>query len=90
VSSLKDPVKQAKGQMYWLEGFINDNAKIKVKVRPVVVFPGWFINQRDSNAEVWVLNEKALCVFLKNAEKSLNQEQINSIANHLENYIRNN
>lgn len=89
-SQIKDPIKQAKGQMYWLEGFINDNVKIKTKVQPVVVFPGWFINQRDNNAEVLVSNEKALISRLKKASIILDETQINLIATHLESYNRNN
>jgi len=89
-SQIKDPIKQAKGQMYWLEGFINDNVKIKTKVQPVVVFPGWFVNQSDSNAEVLVLNEKALVSLLKKASRVLDETQINLIATHLEIYNRNN
>jgi len=87
---IKDPIKQAKDQMYWLEGFIKDYAKITVKVKPVVIFPGWYINGNNSNAEVWVLNEKGLSAFLKNAEITLNKEQINLVASHVESYNRNN
>ncbi len=90
VPPLKDPIKQAKGQMYWLEGFIKNNANLSIKVKPVVVFPGWFINQKDNNAEVWVLNEKAITGFLKNAERTLDDNQINLIASHVENYVRSN
>lgn len=74
--------------MYWLEGFIKDNAKITAKVKPVVIFPGWFVNQKANNPEVWVLNEKALPAFLKNEMAVLTQEQINLIASHIESYIR--
>ena len=89
-SKIKDPIKQAKGQMYWLECFISDNVKMKVKVKPVVVFPGWYINQNNGGAEVWVLNEKALPTFIKNSETVLSQEQIDLITATLEGYIRNN
>ena len=89
ISYPKDPIRQAKGQMYWLEGFIKDNAKIAVKVKPVVIFPGWYVNPINNTVEVWVLNEKALPAFLKNSPVLLNNEQINLIASHIESYNRN-
>ena len=89
-SQIKDPVRQAKGQMYWLQDFINDNAKVKIKVQPVVIFPGWFIHNSGSNAEVLVLNEKAFPGLLKKVGRVLDETQINLIATHLESYNRNN
>lgn len=84
----KDPVQQAKGQKYWLEGFVKDKTKMTVKVTPVVIFPGWYINGSNNNVEVWVLNENALITILKNKEAVLNQEQINLISSHIESYNR--
>lgn len=85
----RDPVKQAKIQKYWMESFISEYAKVKIKVRPVVIFPGWFVNPWLSDAEVWVLNEKALPSYLDNAGTNFTAEQINLISSNLENYIRN-
>jgi uncharacterized integral membrane protein len=85
-----NPIKQAKGQMYWLEGFIKDNAKIDVKVQPVVVFPGWYINQTSRDPEVWILNDKALVTIMKKAEPVLDKNQIDLISSHIENYCRKN
>lgn len=85
----RDPIAQAKNQKYWLENFILEFTKLKIKVRPVVIFPGWFINQAPGNLEVWVLNEKALAGYLANKAAALSDEQINLISSNLENYIRN-
>lgn len=85
----KDAIQQAKGQMYWLEGFIKDKVKLTMNVIPVVIFPGWFITGNNSSKEVWVLNENSLLTILKNREQLLNQEQINLIASHIEDYNRN-
>jgi len=84
----RNPITQANGQMYYLENFIAKHTK-KVKVKPVVVYPGWYVEQEVYDAEVWVLNQKALPSFLEKKDISLNQEQINLIASHIENYIRN-
>ncbi|MDD2680754.1 MAG: nuclease-related domain-containing protein [Patescibacteria group bacterium] len=84
----KDAIQQAKGQMYWLEGFIKDKVKLTMNVIPVVIFPGWFITGNNSSREVWVLNENSLLTILKSREQILNKEQINLIASHIESYNR--
>lgn len=83
-----DPIEQVRNQVYWLSGFIENKAKVKVKVRPVIIFPGWFVEPMKRGADVWVLNEKSLKIFLKNEERVLGDDQINLIATHLEEHNR--
>lgn len=86
----RDPIVQAKGQMYWLENFITKNAKMKVKVKPVVLYPGWFVkNENSENTDVQVLNPTIFLTRVNNKKPSLNTDQINLIASHIESYIRN-
>ncbi|MEA1936709.1 MAG: nuclease-related domain-containing protein [Patescibacteria group bacterium] len=84
----KNPITQAKSQKYWLKNFILEHTKIKIEVKPVVIYPGWFIKSKSNNAEVWVLNEKAFPTILKKEKSVLSTEQINIIASHIENYNR--
>lgn len=84
----RNPIAQAKGQKRWLENFIFICSKIKIEVKPVVIYPGWFIDQKSNNTEIWVLNENAFPNFLKNEKSVLNVEQINIIASHIESYNR--
>ncbi len=84
----RSPIAQVIGQVYWLENFIAEHAKLKVKVKPVIVYPGWYVIQEVYDAEVWVLNIKALPSFLEKREVFLDQGQINPIASHIESYIR--
>ncbi len=84
----RDPISQAKGQMYWLENFITKNAKIKVKVKPVVLYPGWYVKENFVNTDVRVLNPIRFLAYLENERPSLNADQINLIASHIESYIR--
>lgn len=85
----KNPIDQARGQVYWLSRFIEEKTKTKIRVRPVIIFPGWFVEPMKRGADVWILNEKSLKTFLKNEEKILSSEQINFIASHIEDYNRN-
>ena len=88
LSFSRNPITQAKNQKYWLENFIFEHTKIKIEIKPVVIYPGWFIEGKSRNVEVWVLNEKAFPNFLKNEKPILSAEQINIIASHIENYNR--
>lgn len=88
-TSDRNPITQVRGQVYWLENFIAEHdTKLNVKVKPVIVYPGWYVIQEVYDAEVWVLNIKALPSFLEKREVSLNQEQINLIASYIESYMR--
>ncbi len=84
----RDPIMQAKSQKYWLENFIERNAKVKITVRPVILYPGWYINQEVGHPEIWVLNEKALPAYLDKEGTVLSPEQINLIASHIEIFNR--
>jgi len=58
-------------------------------VRPVVVFPGWYIEQKaGSSRELWVLEPKALPSFLENAPDVLSAEEIKMASGHLSRFIR--
>lgn len=85
----RDPIIQAKAQAGWIKELLSDILGKKIRVRPVVVYPGWFISPLPKGAEVWVLNPKALPVFLENENVVLNAQEVQSIAYHLSRYVRN-
>ena len=58
-SEKKIPI-QAEAQKSWLEKQIAKLTGIKLTVKPVVVFPGWFIENRSKVSSLWVLEPKAL------------------------------
>ena len=77
---------QAKAQKKWLEKTIVELAGIKLKVIPVVVFPGWFIKDsrdKERGNNVWVLEPKALPAFIDKQPNIISEEQVRLIANHL-------
>lgn len=82
-----NPVPQALGQASWLKRTLTDSTGKTFAVRPVVVFPGWFVepSKRD---EVWVLEPKALQKFLKNEPDRLKTEDVSLAVWHLKRYIR--
>mgnify|MGYP003419092272 FL=1 len=85
--STEKPVIQAKGEAAWFQSFINDRTGLSVRVRPVIIYPGWFVSPQPKDAAVWVLNENAFPSFLDNTERIFDQETISSIGRCIEEYI---
>jgi hypothetical protein len=84
----RDPIAQAKAQAHWLKDLLRDLTGRNLKVRPVVLFPGWFISRQPKGAQVWVLNEKAFPHFLKNEPSLLAPEEVHAIAGHIARFTR--
>ncbi len=85
-----DPLTQARAQARWVSSLLNDGRTTQVTARPVVVFPGWYVEQKGprSNWDVWVINPKALDGFLTNEPHILSPAFIDSTANALTLYCR--
>lgn len=62
----RNPIQQATAQADWVREKLRESTGIQFPVRPVVVFPGWFVNQPSQpwRQYVWVLTEKHLPSFL--------------------------
>jgi hypothetical protein len=85
----RDPVLQAKAQSGWLRGLLSESTGRKFTVKPVIVFPGWFIEQKPgATKEVWVLEPKALPGFLSNAATVLTPEDVKLASFHLSRFVR--
>ena len=84
-----NPVVQAKAQANWLRELITDLTGREIRVQPVILYPGWFVNKMPKGAKVWVLTPKALPKFLENEQIILDKNEIPSIAYHLSRYVRN-
>ena len=84
----RDPVMQAKALGKWLGELIKESTGKSFKVRPVVLYPGWFVTEQPRNSEVWVLNPKALPSFLDHEDKSMTQDDVHLVSYHLSRYVR--
>lgn len=84
----RDPIVQAKAQAHWLVDALEQSTGRRFFVQPIVLFPGWFVEQKVTNAPVWVLNEKGAPAFINNSlGNSLSPEDISLITFHLKRYI---
>ncbi len=85
----RDPVIQAKAQAADLRNLIKSMTGENIRVRPIVVFPGWFIESNSYAAtDVWVLNPKSLAAFLRNERIVLPVEKVSLIMHHLTQHIQ--
>lgn len=83
------PINQAKANATWIKNYIKNSSGRDFKVKPVVVFPGWFIKSTVPPKDIWVLNPKALETFISNTPCNLSKEDVHLISHRIEMYIRN-
>lgn len=86
----RDAVEQAKSQAYWLGEVLKESTGRTLPVKPVVVFPGWFIEsvKGKGTADLWVLNPKALPTFIEHEPQRISSDDVKLAAYHLSRYIR--
>jgi Nuclease-related domain len=84
------PIIQVRAASKWLNDLILETTGLKLNVKPVIVFPGWFIEptSESKTSDVWVLNPKALPTFIGNSKEQLSIEQVRMVSGHLSRYIR--
>lgn len=84
----KNPLDQVAAASRWLEEIIQSSTGKKFPVRPVIVFPGWFVEPMPEDSRIWVLNPKVLSTFIKNESLKISETDLHMIAFHLSRYIR--
>lgn len=86
----RSPVVQASAQAGWLRELLKESTGKTFPVRPVIAFPGWFVEQTNKGAkrELWVINPKALPAFLDNEPRRLADEDAKLASYHLSRLIR--
>jgi hypothetical protein len=52
----RDPLAQARRNAKTLRAILKDQSGRDIPVRPVVLFPGWWVNSNVKSPNVWVLN----------------------------------
>lgn len=84
----RDPVVQAKASAKALQRILRDYTGATVEVRPVVLFPEWYVESQPRGVETWVLNEKAFVKFVENEPERLSRDDIFRFAAALGRYVR--
>lgn len=85
----RDPINQARAQAAWLRSVLADSTGKTFNVRPVVLFPGWFVEKPPNvRSDVWVLEPKALPAFLDCEPSTVDAQDSKLAAFHLSRFIR--
>jgi hypothetical protein len=85
----RNPIVQARAQARWLRELLAEGTGKRFPVMPVILFPGWFIEQgKDTTRDLWVLNPKALPEFLERQPNALAAEDVKLASFHLSRFIR--
>jgi hypothetical protein len=86
----RDPIQQVKAISSWVQELIWESTGKSFQVKPVVLFPGWYVDTINPAAhkKVWVLNPKNLPSFMQHEKGGISPEDVNLIAYHLSRYIR--
>jgi len=83
----RDPVAQAKAEAGWLSNLIESCTGKKIKVQPVVLYPGWFITATAGWHEVWVFNEISFVNTVAKFNTQIDDADIHLITYHLKRYV---
>ncbi len=83
----RDPVAQARACAGWIRDIVLKSSGRTVPVRPIVLYPGWFVEKMPKGVEVWVLNEKAIVSFLSQEDRRLPDEDIALITHCLKRHV---
>ena len=85
----RDPIVQARAQAGWIAQQIKESTGRTFTVRPVIVFPGWFIDPSAQGLpKLWVLEPKALPTFLRNEPRKMESSDVALASYHLSRMIR--
>lgn len=86
----RDPVRQVLANTAWVQDLLKERTGRTFPARPVVLFPGWFVETAGARAHdrIWVLNPKALPAFIAQEKMNLSLEDIKTATCHLSQYIR--
>ena len=84
----RNPIEQVTAAARWLEKRLQASTGKRFFVRGVVVLPGWFVEQKGSRGDVWVLEPKALPAFIENAPAMIAPSDVALAADHLSRYVR--
>jgi hypothetical protein len=84
----RDPMVQVSLAARWLEDRLQESAGKRFAVRGVVVFPGWFVEQRLPRGPLWVLEPKMLPGFIEQEPETVAPADVALAAFHLSRYVR--
>lgn len=84
----REPIQQALALARWVSDLVNDSSSRNCFVRPVVLYPGRYIEITVKTPSVWVLNPRMLAAHITREPTRLSVEDITLISFHISRYVR--
>lgn len=83
------PIIQAKAASAWIKGLMSESTGKNFPIRPVVLFPGWYIERTGERkaSDVWVLNPDAFKKFISYEKPKIVPDDVKLCAFHLSRYV---
>lgn len=81
-------VSQAQRQADWLRKYLRKTTARGFFVRPVLLFPGWYVKERRRTKETWVLNPGRIGNWLRYEHVRLSNEDIALAASRIDHLVR--
>jgi len=85
---VRGPVQQSSALAKWIGDLVKQSSGRSCFVRPVVLYPGWFVENSSRTAAVWVLNPKMLAGYIEREPVRLGLEDIKLISFHLTRFVK--
>lgn len=84
------PIIQARAQAAHLKRLLREITGRRFEVRPLVVYPGWYVKHTDAAREsaAWVLSPKRLYKWIEREPETVPAEAVRLAASQLATYIR--
>jgi hypothetical protein len=84
----RDPIVQVRAAARQVKEIVRRTTGLEVQVRPVVLFPGWYI-EPGPKSDVWVLHENAFLKWVGNEPAVLDIVKVRQIAEGIAIHVRN-
>ncbi len=83
-----NPIDQAKANARFIKETLKASTGKDFPVWPIVVYPGWYVEQKAKSGDAWVLNPKNIAAALKGRTSSIPHSDVSLAAFHLKRFIR--
>lgn len=84
----RDPLKQVQAATDRVRDILRERTGMSPPIRPVVLFPGWYVEPQPKRVATWVLNDKALPSFVGNEPVALKPTDVSTLVAALGSYVR--
>jgi hypothetical protein len=87
---MKDALVEVTAAANWLRKILKESTGKDYSIKPVVVFPGWFVETKEDawKYALWVMNPKALKTFINKEKDKISHDDMMLATFHLAQYIR--